>query len=115
MAGRPKIFDEQEALNDATNLFWEKGFDATSMDELIRAMGLQRGSFYHHFGSKKDLFIKAFLSYESAAFDDLKRQLSASKKPMDVIKSIFYTLANCSIEEYNRGIRLQLCRILTQN
>ena len=103
MAGRPKIFDEQEALNDATNLFWEKGFDATSMDELMRAMGLQRGSFYHTFGSKKDLFINAFTQYEAASFDALRRQLNATEKPIDVIKSIFYTLANCSIEEHNKG------------
>jgi TetR/AcrR family transcriptional regulator, transcriptional repressor for nem operon len=103
MAGRPKIFDEQEALNDATILFWEKGYNATSTDELIRAMGLQRGSFYHTFGSKKDLFINAFMQYERTSFDELRRQLSASKKPMDVIKSIFYTLANCSLEEHNKG------------
>jgi TetR/AcrR family transcriptional regulator, transcriptional repressor for nem operon len=103
MAGRPKIFHEQEALNEATNLFWEKGFDATSMDELIRTMGLQRGSFYHTFGSKKDLFINAFTQYEAVSFDELRRQLRASKQPMEVIKSIFYTLANCSIEEHNKG------------
>jgi TetR/AcrR family transcriptional regulator, transcriptional repressor for nem operon len=103
MAGRPKIFDEQEALNEATNLFWEKGFDATSTDALIRTMGLQRGSFYHHFVSKKDLFITVFSQYETMAFDELRRQLKASQKPMDVIKSIFYDLAKCTIEEHNRG------------
>jgi TetR/AcrR family transcriptional regulator, transcriptional repressor for nem operon len=103
MAGRPKIFDEQEALNEAMNLFWEKGFDATSTDVLIREMGLQRGSFYHHFGSKKELFISVFSQYETMAFDELRRQLKASQKPMDVIKSIFYDLAKCSVEEHNRG------------
>jgi TetR/AcrR family transcriptional regulator, transcriptional repressor for nem operon len=103
MAGRPKIFDEQEALNEAMNLFWEKGFDATSTDVLIRMMGLQRGSFYHHFGSKKELFISVFAQYETMAFDELRRQLKASQKPMDVIKSIFYDLAKCSVEEHNRG------------
>ncbi len=103
MAGRPKIFDEQKAWDNATNLFWEKGFDATSTDELIRTMGLQRGSFYHSFGSKKDLFMNAFTRYETLAFDELRRQLKASKKPMNVIKSIFYDLAKCSIEEHNKG------------
>ena len=103
MAGRPKIFDEQEALNDAINIFWEKGFDATSMDDLMRAMGVQRGSFYHTFGSKKSLFINAFTQYETMSFDELRRQLNASKTPMKVIKSIFYTLADCSIEEHNKG------------
>jgi TetR/AcrR family transcriptional regulator, transcriptional repressor for nem operon len=103
MAGRPKIFDEAQAVQNATNLFWEKGFDATSTDELMREMGLQRGSFYHSFGSKKDLFINAFMRYETMSFAELQRQLKASKKPMNVIKSIFYTLAKCSLEEHNKG------------
>ena len=103
MAGRPKIFSEQEVLNEAMNLFWEKGFDATSTDALIHAMGLQRGSFYHHFGSKKDLFINVFSQYETMAFNELRRQLKTSPKPMEVIKSIFYDLAKCSIWEHNKG------------
>lgn len=103
MAGRPKIFDEQQAVQNATNLFWEKGFDATSTDDLLSTMGLQRGSFYHSFGSKKDLFINAFAQYEAQSFAELGRQLKASKKPMNVIKSIFYSLAKCSIEEHNKG------------
>jgi TetR/AcrR family transcriptional regulator, transcriptional repressor for nem operon len=103
MAGRPKIFDEQIALQNATNLFWEKGFDATSTDDLIRTMGLQRGSFYHSFGSKKELFINAFTRYEALSFEELKRQLKATKKPMNVIKSIFHDLIKCSLEEHNKG------------
>ncbi len=103
MAGRPKIFDEQKALQNAASLFWEKGFGATSTDDLMHTMGLQRGSFYHSFGSKKDLFINAFTHYETLSFEELKRQLKASKKPMNVIKSIFYELAKCSISEHNKG------------
>jgi TetR/AcrR family transcriptional regulator, transcriptional repressor for nem operon len=103
MAGRPKIFDEAQALQNATNLFWEKGFDATSTEDLIRTMGLQRGSFYHSFGSKKDLFINAFLRYETLSFVELRRQLQSSTQPMNVIKAIFYDLIKCSLEEHNKG------------
>lgn len=103
MAGRPKIFDEEVALEKATDLFWKKGYEATSMDDLIKSMGLLRGSFYHTFNSKKELFINAINKHEVSSFNQLKKQLNESKAPMQIIKSVFLTLANCSVEEHKKG------------
>lgn len=60
---RPREFDEQEALEKAMQLFWTKGYEATSMTDLTEAMGLNKGSLYAAFGSKHDLFISAIKRY----------------------------------------------------
>ncbi len=103
MAGRPKIFDEEAALNKAAILFWKKGYEATSTEDLIQAMGVQRGSFYNSFGSKKELFINAINSHETNLFSRFKKQLKASNRPIQVIKDAFLSLADCPKEEHLMG------------
>lgn len=60
---RPRTFDETEALNAAMHVFWKKGYEDTSMDDLLEAMGIQRGSFYNAFESKRDVYLKALGLY----------------------------------------------------
>ncbi len=103
MAGRPKIFDEQQAIEKATQLFWKKGYESTSTEDLLQAMGVQRGSFYHTFGSKKQLFLESIKLYEANSFMEFKRVLNESESPIELIKSSFFELANCSEEEHYRG------------
>ena len=60
---RPLAFDRKDALNKATDLFWSKGFEATSVDDLCGAMGIARSSFYNSFGSKQDLLAESMTDY----------------------------------------------------
>ena len=53
---RTKAFDERRALIAAMLVFWEKGYEATSMQDLEQAMGLRRTSIYNAFGNKRSLF-----------------------------------------------------------
>lgn len=60
---RKKNFDRTEVLDRAVKMFWQRGFEATSIDDLVAATGVQRGSLYATFGSKEQLFIEALDRY----------------------------------------------------
>ncbi len=62
-AGRPKSYDYDDALNCAMRVFWEKGFDGTTMPDLTEAMNMNRPSIYAAFGNKEDLFKKTLALY----------------------------------------------------
>ncbi|GAA3011500.1 TetR/AcrR family transcriptional regulator [Kitasatospora albolonga] len=61
--GRPRGFDRAAALEAATLLFWERGYQATSMGELTEAMGIRAGSLYAAFGDKRSLFEEVVRHY----------------------------------------------------
>ncbi|MGF1448932.1 MAG: TetR/AcrR family transcriptional regulator [Opitutales bacterium] len=56
---RPRQFDEAQAVREALDLFWEKGFAATSLNDLLEPMQLSRQSFYNAFGSKEGVVVAA--------------------------------------------------------
>ncbi|MEU1232530.1 helix-turn-helix domain-containing protein [Streptomyces sp. NPDC005828] len=60
---RPRMFDEERALDAAMHTFWEKGYEATSTQDLCEATGLGRSSIYNTFKSKRDLFERALAHY----------------------------------------------------
>ncbi|MFD7640490.1 TetR/AcrR family transcriptional regulator [Kitasatospora sp. NPDC059795] len=57
--GRPRAFDEAEAVRAAAALFAERGYDGTSVDDLVQGLGVHRGSLYKVFGSKRGLYLAA--------------------------------------------------------
>lgn len=61
---RPREFDADDALERATRLFWTKGYEHTSLDELCAATGLGRSSLYAAFGDKRSLYLRALARYE---------------------------------------------------
>jgi TetR/AcrR family transcriptional repressor of nem operon len=56
--GRPRSFDEASAVGQAALLFAERGYEGTSVDDLVRGLGVHRGSLYSTFGSKRALYLR---------------------------------------------------------
>jgi AcrR family transcriptional regulator len=64
--GRPRQFDESSLLDAAIELFWTKGFDTTSVEDVSHATGVGNGSIYTAYGNKRGLFLAAFERYCAA-------------------------------------------------
>jgi AcrR family transcriptional regulator len=75
--GRPREFSEQRALNDAMRVFWDKGYEGTSLDDLTKAMGINRSSLYSTFGDKESLFQKVIANYWDGPLASLRDALDA--------------------------------------
>ena len=61
--GRPRSFDETEALERATQVYWLKGYDGVTIDDLVAGMGVGRPSLYAVFGDKRALFLRVLKAY----------------------------------------------------
>ncbi|HUR06300.1 MAG TPA: TetR family transcriptional regulator [Nonomuraea sp.] len=66
---RTKEFDPDVALQAALELFWERGYEATSMADLVEHLGIGRASIYATFGNKRDLYLKAYERYVQNGID----------------------------------------------
>jgi AcrR family transcriptional regulator len=73
--GRPREFCVDEALAQALRVFWEKGYEGTSLNDLTEAMGITRPSLYAAFGNKESLFRKALNLYETEKLAYIRRAL----------------------------------------
>lgn len=81
-AGRPREFDELETLSKLMNIFWEKGFEGTSLSDMVGVTNLKKGSLYAAFGSKHDMYLKALAHYEVLVVDSACASLIAGDDPM---------------------------------
>ena len=90
---RPREFDEEQALDRATDVFWEKGYKRTSLGDLLEAMGIQKGSFYNTFGSKRDLYVCCLERYRDVhmmnlgPFGDVVRAIAEGPEALRAVFS----------------------------
>lgn len=97
-----KQFDEEQALQCAMEQFWAHGYEATSMQDLVDRMGINRGSLYHTFGDKRSLFIRAFQSYVQQYREQVLSKLEQHPSPRQAIHSLFQGLIDLSATEQGR-------------
>jgi len=108
---RPKAFDRDEALEKAMNLFWEKGFAATSLPDLLGAMGIGRQSLYDTFGGKQQLFMECLTRYRDMLWKDVA-PLREPGVSMQDIRSWFERMVDFySNGEHRRACFLMNCTI----
>jgi len=92
--GRPIQFDPDKALDMAMQLFWCKGYESTSLQDLLNEMKLSKSSFYQTFKSKSKLFQNSIRNYQSMLTDDLSMQLKKADSGKAFIESLFFNVAN---------------------
>lgn len=81
MAGRPREFDREDALRKAKVVFWQRGYEGTSISDLVSALGIASARIYAAFGSKENLFREAVALYlsEEGAFADIAMHISNTR------------------------------------
>jgi TetR/AcrR family transcriptional repressor of nem operon len=83
---RPRSFDPDEALDAARDVFWQKGFQGTSLDDITAATGLAKPSLYAAFGDKNALFLKVLDRYHARIVANAERILNEGPSARDAIE-----------------------------
>lgn len=96
---RNKEFDPTEKLEKARDLFWEKGYHATSMQDLVSQMKVNRGSMYDTYGDKHQLFIESLQNYARETYSEYKKAAIGEKSPFRSIELIIKKAIQRSFEE----------------
>lgn len=85
---RTKEFDPDAALQAALELFWRRGYEATSMSDLVGHLGVARASIYATFGNKHELYLKALDRYQRARDPRLLRELSQPGPALPAVRTV---------------------------
>jgi TetR/AcrR family transcriptional repressor of nem operon len=92
MVGRPREFDIDEALDAAMGAFWAKGYEATSLTDLMSVTGLHKGSLYKAFGDKHSLFVQALKRYLHSMRHAKNEMLAEAESPLDGLRAVAHRM-----------------------
>ncbi|MFT4067464.1 TetR/AcrR family transcriptional regulator [Paraburkholderia sp.] len=97
--GRPREFDTDVVLANASQVFWNHGYHATSIDDLCKATGLLRGSLYGVFGDKHGIMLAALDHYAEGSVARLAQRLSAPVPPEQALRDalLHYARVSCAL------------------
>jgi TetR/AcrR family transcriptional regulator, copper-responsive repressor len=87
--GRPRAYDPDQALAQATAAFWDAGFSATSLDDLSAATGMNRPSLYGAFGDKRALYLKTIEGYRAGAQAAMKQALPYDRPLREALAQLY--------------------------
>ena len=107
---RTKEFDPERVLLKAMNLFWRLGYESTSVEALMREMGIARQSLYDTFGDKRALYLKALAFYRDRTNGAMQRMLESTPSVKAGFAKLLYGLAAETREQHERG-----CLLLSAN
>lgn len=86
---RPRAFDEDIVLNRALNLFWHRGYEATSMQNLVDALGINRASLYDSFGDKYQLYRQVLNRYQQQNQTFVQELFSTERPASQLLRELF--------------------------
>lgn len=104
MSGRPKIFNEEEVIDKAIEVFWKNGYESSSTDVLLEAMGIGKSSFYLAFkGGKKELFERALAQRSAKALGRLEKEFQESDDKLATLKDMFFSVLDGKNKRSSNG------------
>ena len=95
--GRRPAFDPDTVVSRAEETFWANGFEATSLDDLLKATALSKSSLYASFGSKEQLFLTAYDRYRAERAQEM-RNLLAAQPGLPGVRAFFELIIDCDAE-----------------
>ena len=95
---RPREFEREVVLDRAMRVFWSRGYEATSVQELVARMGIQRGSLYGAFGDKRRLFLAAIDRYDRVVTTRLLAALDDTPSGLEAIRAFFRLKVEVSLD-----------------
>src|SRR5271154_3429013 len=105
--GQPRSFDETGALEKATQVFWSKGYDGVTIDDLVEGMGVGRPSLYAVFGDKRTIFLRALKMYAERKGAQAKKALLSPQSLRDSIAGFLrYAVESATEKGSARGCLL---------
>jgi TetR/AcrR family transcriptional repressor of nem operon len=95
-------FDVEQALTEALELFWTKGYESTSLQDLLKTMKITRGSFYNTFKGKRELFLRALEHYRDCVVGPVFGKAATESNPLDAIAAVFRMVLKDSLSRQGR-------------
>lgn len=94
---RPKAFDVEEALDQAMRLFWERGYEATAMSDIVERLGVSRQSLYDTFGDKRAIYLAALERFRDRLAGPLFATLASEEPIRAVLRKIFEAVIDAEV------------------
>lgn len=99
---RPKAFNPDDAIEKAMQVFWHKGYEATSMEDLLSAMNINRGSLYDTFGDKRQLFLKVMDRYCHGLVGEKFSLLAQPGPALPALRAFIFGLVDSALADPQR-------------
>ena len=96
---RKKNFVEADVLEKALGLFWERGYNATSVQDLVEHLGINRASIYDTWGDKHGLYLETLKHYRQHTSNYLLGKLRSEQSAKEIVKDFLYDVVNDSVHD----------------
>jgi TetR/AcrR family transcriptional repressor of nem operon len=108
--GRPRTFDESDILEKAANLFWEKGYAGTSVQDLVDHLGISRASLYNVYADKDALYMEALSRYQKVSQQAVREVFQNHPDVRKGLETLFMGSAQVS-DKHPAGCMMVNCTV----